>query len=228
VGPESRLTSGDLLILVEQSAEPVAPLDGVCDACCPLGEWSEGSGLPEGAVWPVVVVVLGVMGQHGCGMPLVDDQEAVEEFAADCPDKAFGGRIRPRCTHRRLDDPDVDGGEDGVERGGELVVSVSDEEPEAAVGVIEVHEQIAGDLGEPGAGRMGGDAQDVHTAGGVLDNEERVSRCRAIVSTWNRSQARIAWACARRNCAQVGPARRGAGSIPAAFRILQTVEAPIR
>jgi hypothetical protein len=189
---------------------------------------TEGSGLPEGAVWPVVVVVLGVMGQHGCGMPLVDDQEAVEEFAADRPDKAFGGRIRPRCTHRRLDDPDVDGGEDGVERGGELVVSVSDEEPEAAVGVIEVHEQIAGDLGEPGAGRMGGDAQDVHTAGGVLDNEERVSRCRAIVSTWNRSQARIAWACARRNCAQVGPARRGAGSIPAAFRILQTVEAPIR
>lgn len=48
-----------------------------------------------------------------------------------------------------------------------------------------------------------------------------------IVSRWNRSQARIAWACALRNCAQVGPARRGVGSIPAAFRIFQTVEAPI-
>ena len=173
-GPESRLTSCDLLILVEQSAEPVAPLDGVRVARCPLGEWSEGSGLPEGAVWPVVVVVLGVLGQHGCGMPLVDDQEAVEEFAADRPDEAFGGRIGPRCPHRRLDDPDVDGGEDGVEGGGEPAVSVSDEEPEAAVGVIEVHQQIAGELGEPGAGRMGGDAEDVHPAGGVLDDEERV------------------------------------------------------
>ena len=62
-------------------------MDGVRVARCPLGEWSEGSGLPEGAVWPVVVVVLGVLGQHGCGMQLVDDQEAVEEFAADRPDK---------------------------------------------------------------------------------------------------------------------------------------------
>ena len=48
-----------------------------------------------------------------------------------------------------------------------------------------------------------------------------------LVAHWNRSHAKIAWACARRNCAQVGPARRGAGSIPAVFRIFQTVEAPI-
>jgi hypothetical protein len=41
------------------------------------------------------------------------------------------------------------------------------------------------------------------------------------------SQAKIACACARRNCDQVGPARRGAGSIPAVFRIFQTVETPI-
>ena len=47
------------------------------------------------------------------------------------------------------------------------------------------------------------------------------------VSTWKKSTARIAWACARRNCRQVGPDRRGAGSMPAPFRIFQTVEAPI-
>ena len=34
-------------------------------------------------------------------------------------------------------------------------------------------------------------------------------------------------ACARRNCDQVGPTRRGAGSIPAALRIFHTVEALI-
>ena len=45
------------------------------------------------------------------------------------------------------------------------------------------------------------------------------------MSTWAKSTARIAWACAARNCRQVGPDRRGAGSMPAAFRIVQTVEA---
>ena len=139
-----------------------------------LGEWSEGSGLSEGAVWPVIVVVAFELVQHRCGMPLVDDQEAVEEFAADRPDEALGDRVRPRCPHRRLDDPHIDGGEDGVEGGGELAVSVSDEEPEAAVGVIEVHQQVAGELGEPGSGGVGGDAEDVYPAGGVLDDEERV------------------------------------------------------
>jgi hypothetical protein len=30
---------------------------------------------------------------------LVDDQEAVEEFAADRPDEALGDRICPWCPH---------------------------------------------------------------------------------------------------------------------------------
>ena len=29
-------------------------------------------------------------------------------------------------------------------------------------------------MGQPGAGRVGGDAEDVHAAGGVLGDEERV------------------------------------------------------
>ena len=39
-----------------------------------------------------------------------------------------------------------------------------------------------------------------------------------MVSRWNRSQARIACACARRNCVQDGPARRGEGSMPAVLQ----------
>ena len=100
-------------------------------------------------------------------MRLVDDQEAVEQFAADGADEAFGDRVRSRCAHRRLDDLDDDGG-------GELVVVVADQEPERPVGVVEVHEQVAGLLGQPRSGRVRGDAQDVHSAGGVLDDEERV------------------------------------------------------
>ena len=33
-------------------------------------------------------------------------------------------------------------------------------------------QQVAGLLGEPGAGGVGGDAEDVYAAGGVLDYEE--------------------------------------------------------
>jgi hypothetical protein len=94
----------------------------------------------QGAVRRMTVVVAFELVQHGGGVSLVDDQEAVEEFVADRPDKALGDRICPRCPHRCLDDPDVDGGEDGVEGGSELAVSVADEEPEAAVGVVEVHQ----------------------------------------------------------------------------------------
>jgi hypothetical protein len=43
-----------------------------------------------------------------------------------------------------------------------------------AAGVVEVHEQVAGLLGQPGAGGMRGDAEDVYASGGVLDDEERV------------------------------------------------------
>ena len=76
--------------------------------------------MAERAVWPVIVVVVFVPAQDSCGMALVDDQDAVEEFAADGADEAFGDRVGPRRPHRRLDDADIDGGEHRVERGGEL------------------------------------------------------------------------------------------------------------
>jgi hypothetical protein len=133
-------------------------------------------------VRPVIVVVVLELAQHDCGVSSVDDQDTVEQFAADGPDEAFGDRVRPWRPHRRLDDSDVDGGEDGVECGRELGVAIADEEPEELVGIVEVHEQVAGLLGQPGAGWVGGDAEDVPPAGGVLDDEEPYKRCRVIVS----------------------------------------------
>jgi hypothetical protein len=93
--------------------------------------------------------------EHCRVVPLVDDQNAVEEFAAKGADEAFGDRVSLRCPHRCLDDAGVDGGEDGVERGGELGVAVPDEEPEPRTGVVEVHAEVASQLGEPGAGGVG-------------------------------------------------------------------------
>jgi hypothetical protein len=74
---------------------------------------------------------------------------------------------------------------------------------------------------------VSGDAQDVRAAGGVLDDEEHVEPVQADRVDMEHVAGDDAVRCARRNCAQVGPARRGAGSIPAACKIFQTVEAPI-
>lgn len=58
-------------------------------------------------------------------------------------------------------------------------------------------------------------------------NTSTYNRWSSTVSTTRKSHAMIAWAWAVRNCRHVGPARRGAGSMPAAWRISQTVDAAI-
>jgi hypothetical protein len=52
----------------------------------------------------VIVVVELVLAKCGRGVALIDDQDAVEEFAADGADEAFGDGVGPRCPHRCLDD----------------------------------------------------------------------------------------------------------------------------
>jgi hypothetical protein len=37
----------------------------------------------------MIIVVALELAQHGCGVSLVDDEKAVEEFAADGADEAF-------------------------------------------------------------------------------------------------------------------------------------------
>jgi hypothetical protein len=93
------------------------------------------------------VVVALELAEYGCGVSLVDDQETVEEFAAEGADEAFGDGVGPRSSHRRLDDLDVGRGEHGVEGRGERGVAVADQEPEATAGLIEIHAEVAGQLG---------------------------------------------------------------------------------
>ena len=82
-------------------------------------------------MWPVLVVMARVLLEQASGVPLVEDQDAVEELAAEGADEAFRDRVGARRLDRRPDDLDVDGGEHGVEASGELAVAVADEEPEA-------------------------------------------------------------------------------------------------
>ena len=56
----------------------------------------------------------------------------------------------------------------------ELGISVADQEPELLGAVTEVHQQVAGLLGDPRAGGMGGDPGEEHAAAAVLDHYEDV------------------------------------------------------
>jgi hypothetical protein len=75
---------------------------------------------------------------------------------------------------------------------------------------------------------VGGDTQDVYAAGGVLDSEERVQPVQGdgVEVKQVTGEDRVSLTC--RNCLQVGPGRRGEGSMLALCRMVQTVEAPIR
>jgi hypothetical protein len=102
------------------------------------------------------------------------DQEVVEAFPAQGTDEPFRDRVRPWCPDRGADDADVRAGEHGVERGGELAVPVADQEPEPVRSLSEVHQQVAGLLGDPGSGGVGCDPGEVHVAAVVVDHDEDV------------------------------------------------------
>ncbi|SEG89486.1 hypothetical protein SAMN05444920_106457 [Nonomuraea solani] len=57
---------------------------------------------------------------------------------------------------------------------GELGVPVSEEELGRATYILQVHGEVAAELGDPLAGGVGGDAEDANAAGGVLDDRQNV------------------------------------------------------
>jgi hypothetical protein len=95
--------------------------------------------------------VLDELAQHYREVAWAGDQQVIEAFAAQGADKAFSDGVDPRRANWSADDADVGAGEHLVECGGELAVPVTDQEPKLLGVVAEVHEQVAGLLGDPGA-----------------------------------------------------------------------------
>jgi hypothetical protein len=57
--------------------------------------------LAERPVWPVGVVVIGVLAEDEPQMPFTSDQQLVQAFAAGAADPAFGNRVPvPRQNSR--------------------------------------------------------------------------------------------------------------------------------
>ena len=118
--------------------------------------------------------MLDILAQNDVEVAWPGDQEVVEAFLAQRADEAFRDRVRPGRPGRGADDADVGTGEHVVKGGGELAVSVTDQEPKLLGAVGEVHEQVAGLLGGPGPRRVRGDPGDVHAAAVVLAHDQDV------------------------------------------------------
>ncbi|WP_413106184.1 hypothetical protein [Streptomyces sp. Inha503] len=120
------------------------------------------------------VVVLGVRGEDRTEESFAGGEEAIGAFCAGCAYPSFGERVGPRALRRSRYDGCAVAREDGVERGGELAVPVPDEEPEAPSPLLEIHAQVAGELGDPSTGRVGCDTQDMDAPGSDLHDEEDI------------------------------------------------------
>jgi hypothetical protein len=101
------------------------------------------------------------------------------------------------------------------------------QEPQRAEAVTQVHGKVAGLLRRPRPGRSRGHPGQVQPAGAVLDEHQHVQPLaqHRLHDQEVTGDDGVAWAV--RNCRQVGPARRGAGSMPAACSISRTVDAAI-
>ena len=159
------------------------------------------------------VVVLDVFLQHQRQVAGPDDQQMVEALAAQRADEALGDQDRPRCPDCGVDDGDVGAGEHRVEGGYELGIAVADQEPKRGGVVVEVDEQVAGLLGDPGAGGWAVIParctwrRPCSMAIGEAAHEDGVDvgECAGDRPTpAPKSIARIAWACATKNCRQFG------------------------
>ena len=131
-----------------------------------MGGWE----LVKGAVRPGGVAVLQVLGQDLAQVALVEDEQSDEYLAAQGADHALADRIRLWRLRRAEKDPDTRSGEHGVERLRELAAAVADQESGGVGVVADVHQEVAGGLGGPGAVGAGGDAGQVRAAGAVLDD----------------------------------------------------------
>jgi len=170
----------------------------------------------------MAVVVLDVEVQDVKKLPPPGDQEMVQALLAHGANPALGDGVGVRRLDRRQDDLGAEPVPDIVESPGELAVSVADQEPDDSGLLSKRDGLVAGLLGDPGAGGVGGDAGEMHTPVVQLDEEQHVlpshSRRRNTVSTVRKSQVRMPAAWWRRNDRHVVDlaARRGAGWRPLA------------
>ena len=123
---------------------------------------------------PVLVEVRDVVSHEAFELSLVPDDGSVEELLTDGAGPALSERVGHRSPDRGPEDLEALGAKDLVEGIGELAAPVPHQRPGVGelIGVAE--EQVAGGLGGPGPGGVGGHPGEEDLAGGHVDEEQHV------------------------------------------------------
>jgi hypothetical protein len=116
-------------------------------------------------VGTMALVVLEVAVQDANQLSTPRDQKMIEALLAYAANPALGDGVGVRRLDRRQDDLGTDRTPDVVEGPGELAVSVAEQAPDDGGLLIERGGEVAGLLGDPGTGGVGGDAGEVKPAG---------------------------------------------------------------
>jgi len=166
------------MVLMEDATEAVPPIDGETGELVRIGdrfgqrlEWS---GVRDALMRSMRVVERLVCAEGVQDVAFVVDQCPVEEFSAAGAHPPLHDRIHPWDADTAAHDRDSSVGEDRVKQRWVRAVTVTDEDSSGRAGVVQVHREVAGGLGDPGGGGVRGGAQDPDTTGGVLDDREDV------------------------------------------------------
>jgi hypothetical protein len=202
VPKSSSVLLGGMVVFVKDAAESISLSDGeLVEFLCfgdRWGEWAKGSCGMQGAVGSVVVVTRFEFAQGVQQGGLVKDEGAVEEFGAAGSDPAFYDRVHPWYADPGRDRGDAAVGNNRIDGGGVVAVSVPDEGGHAGVGVLQVHDQVPGHLRNPGCGGVCGGAEDADATGGVFDDGKDEQPCPVRVKVAMKSAASRACAWLRR------------------------------
>jgi hypothetical protein len=167
VGAENSVTPCDLQILVDETTEAIS--SQWPNGRCGVGECGGRAGADR---------AIGAGGErcNARGIPAAPrrgaasgDREVVEVFAAEGVDPAFCSGVRSWCPNRDAGDPGVGGGEYRVGGGGELGISVADQEPNRVAWSPRSMSRLRACWVIQALVGVGGDPGDLDAGGAVLD-----------------------------------------------------------
>lgn len=163
----------------------------------------------------------------GCSRSVLTRQDLVQGLTPDAADHSLAVGVHPGSLGCALEDLHLLGLEDGVEGLPVLAVAVAQQEPQDSVRLPRLAVTFRACC--TARSRVGWVVTPAMCRRRVpcSGNASAYIRLPSAVSRWKKSTAMMPSAWAVRNSRQVGPVRRGAGSMPAAWRIAQTVDAAI-
>jgi hypothetical protein len=93
----------------------------------------------------------GIDAKHVLELAAAEDEQAVEALATDAADPALGVGVCVRGLDGCVDHGDPFASKDVIEAAAELGVAIVDQETERLLAIVEVHQQVARLLVDPGA-----------------------------------------------------------------------------